>query len=324
MTQLVQLQTIAQPLADNGFSVFAISNDPVEVLADFAAKHDIDYPLLSDADSSVIRSFGIMNQLVEPEEGRSMNWYGIPYPGTYYLGPDGIVADKDFHQHHARRASGAAVLARALGKEIEVVTETVTVAPTADAAAKDGTAADGEANVGVGAVGVEADANEVRIGVGLADPALQLELITQMVVEVDIPDGKHVYASGAPEAFTPFSIEVSGDGIRVGEAEWPPAVPLTMRDLDLTCPTYEGRLRVTIPITITSQAVRLGHELAEETALLSVIARFQTCDEATCDLPQTVQFELAVPVERLVEPEGLSRYAERVEAAEAESGEAVR
>ena len=107
MTQLVQLQQVADELAANGFSLYAISNDPVEILGEFAAENGITYSLLSDADSSVIREFGIMNQLIEPDEGRSMRWHGIAYPGTYFLDADGVVTDKDFHQHHARRSSGA-------------------------------------------------------------------------------------------------------------------------------------------------------------------------------------------------------------------------
>lgn len=296
MTQLVQLQTIAGKLAESGFTVFAISNDPIEILADFAAKHGIDYPLLSDADSSVIRSFGIMNQLVEPDEGRSMRWHGIPYPGTYFVDPAGIVTDKDFHQHHSHRASGVSVLARALGHEVEADPETL----------------------------ITEETGEVTIGVGLADPALQLELITKLIVDIEIPAGRHLYAPGSPDAFTPLSIDVTGPGMRIGEPLWPQDVPLTMSELGLTCPTYEGRLRIEFPVAITSEAVRLGHELVEDSVDLSIVARFQSCDEMSCGLPQTVELGLTVPVERLVEPDGLGLYAERVEAIEAERGESVR
>ena len=110
MTQLVQLQGIKDNLEEAGYSVFAISNDSTEILAEFASKHDITFSLLSDSDSAVIRAFGIMNQLIRPDEGQSMRWYGIPYPGTYYVDANMTVTDKDFHQHHARRASGSSVL----------------------------------------------------------------------------------------------------------------------------------------------------------------------------------------------------------------------
>ena len=53
MTQLVQLQGIKDNLEEAGHSVFAISNDPVEILAEFASKHDITFSLLSDSDSQL-------------------------------------------------------------------------------------------------------------------------------------------------------------------------------------------------------------------------------------------------------------------------------
>ena len=99
MTQLVQLQGVSSKLLAKGYSLFAISNDPVEILDEFAVAHGITFSLLSDEKSEVIKAFGIMNQLIEPDEGRSMRWYGIPYPGTYYLNDNCVVTDKDFHQH---------------------------------------------------------------------------------------------------------------------------------------------------------------------------------------------------------------------------------
>ena len=63
----------------------------------------------------MIRAFGILNTLIQPGEGAHMRWYGIPYPGTYITDATGVVVDKDFHQHHARRMSGQSLLHRLLG-----------------------------------------------------------------------------------------------------------------------------------------------------------------------------------------------------------------
>ena len=57
MTQLVQLQKALPAFLEAGYEVFAISNDTVERLADFAQQHDITFSLLSDEDSTVIRAF---------------------------------------------------------------------------------------------------------------------------------------------------------------------------------------------------------------------------------------------------------------------------
>lgn len=278
MTQLVQLQEISVELAANGFALFAISNDPVEILAEFAERHGITFPLLSDApESAVIREFGIMNQLIDPSEGRSMRWYGIPYPGTYFLGPDGRVADKEFHQHHARRASAPTILARASGREVDV--------DMAETAA--------------------ATSGGVEVRVAMADPTLKLEVISTLVVEVAIPEGKHCYAPGAPEEFTPLNVEVSGAGIRAYEQRWPEAE-------NANPPTYSGRVRVEVPLTVTSELVRLGHGIEVDTAEIQIDLEMQLCDEVTCELPQALSHTVQIPIDLLVMPEGLKRYAERV------------
>jgi peroxiredoxin len=295
MTQLVQLQQVADELATNGISLFAISNDPVEVLSEFAHEHAITFPLLSDADSEVIKAFGIMNQLIEPDEGRSMRWHGIAYPGTYFLNADGVVADKDFHQHHARRSSGATVLARALGREVELASS----------------------------VSADATNEEISVRVGLSDESLRLEMISTLVVDIGIPDGLHAYAPGAPEQFTPLALEVGGAGLRLGEFRWPEPHPLDMVDLDMTVPVLSGNVRVAVPITVTSEVVRLGHELTSNSIVIDVSVVTQLCDDTACGLPQQLSVSIEVPLERLVEPLGIQYYVERVERTEQAQGTPV-
>jgi peroxiredoxin len=300
MTQLVQLQQVADELESHGFALFAISNDPAEILTEFAEKHGITYPLLSDLDSHVIRSFGIMNQLIEEDEGRSMNWHGIAYPGTYFLDADGNVSDKDFHQHHARRSSGATVLARALGRDVEL-------SPDNSADATDGSLA-------------------VRIG--LSDPSLRLEMISTLAVDIEIPVGLHAYAPGAPEQFTPLTVEVEAAGLRIGEVRWPAEdsprrEQLDMPELGLTVPVLSGTVRLELPITATSEAIRLGHEITNDAVGIDVSVTAQLCDEHACGLPQTLSAHLDATLERLVEPAGIQHYVERVEKIEQEQGRPV-
>ncbi len=295
MTQLVQLQGIKESLEEAGYSVFAISNDPVEILADFASKHDISFPLLSDNDSAVIREFGIMNQLIRPDEGQSMRWYGIPYPGTYYVDTNMVVTDKDFHQHHARRASGSSVLARALGQEIEVHSEAESIDVS----------------------------GQINVSVGLSEPALQLEVVSQLLIDIEIPEGMHAYASGAPDQFARLSVEVEADGIRIGDVSWPASEPMNTLGIDEEVPVYKGRIRASLPITVTSDVIRLGHDIPE-TLQVSIAVGFQLCDDYECFLPERIEATLSCALDRLVEPEGLSTYADRVEAIEAETGKQVR
>jgi len=55
----------------------------------------------------------------------------------------------------------------------------------------------------------------------LLDDALRLEVLTTLVCRIRIAEGFHLYADGAPDAFTAARLTVHGTGIRVGDAHWP-------------------------------------------------------------------------------------------------------
>ncbi|PSQ17479.1 thioredoxin-dependent thiol peroxidase [Halobacteriales archaeon QS_8_69_26] len=67
-------------------AVLGISNDPVEDIADFAEKYDLEFDLLSDEDGSVAEayeSFGTIEM-----EGET---HDIAYRNTFVIGPDGRI-----------------------------------------------------------------------------------------------------------------------------------------------------------------------------------------------------------------------------------------
>ena len=290
MTQLVQLQHTLDELHDTGFEVFAVSNDPVDRLADFSARQNITFDLLSDEDSAVIRSFGILNTLIEPDEGKHMRWYGIPYPGTYIIDEHGVVLDKEFHQHHARRLSGAALL----HKLVDILPEPSSDAPRGVSSGDD--------------VGLE---------ISLADATLKLEVITLLVCRIRVASGRHLYGAGAPDAFSPATLSFEGDGLRFGDPVWPESDWMHYEALGMDVPVHGGEVVVTVPVTVTSSLVRLGHGLDQPEVSIKATLNYQSCDELACSLPDAIHAKLKVPLEVLVEPEGVKTYAKRVDAEQA-------
>ena len=63
-----------------------------KTLHNFAQQHEIGFPLLSDPDSAVIRSFGILNTNIAPE----LRAHGVPHPVQYLVAPDGAMVRKYF------------------------------------------------------------------------------------------------------------------------------------------------------------------------------------------------------------------------------------
>ncbi len=94
---MVQLQSDLKKLEDAGVRIVAVSYDSVEVLARFAAEKKITFPLLSDSESKVIESFGILNK---EATGRTA---GIPYPGTFLIDSQGVICAKLFLDGYKER-----------------------------------------------------------------------------------------------------------------------------------------------------------------------------------------------------------------------------
>ena len=115
-TQLVELQGRLEGLKQQGLAVAAVSYDPVSVLADFAARRGIAFPLLSDPGSLTIRKYGLFNTTV-PESNQQTS--GIPFPGTFMLNERGVVTSRFFEQAYQERNTVASMLAR-LGSRIDV------------------------------------------------------------------------------------------------------------------------------------------------------------------------------------------------------------
>lgn len=97
----MQLQADLAQIEATGTQVVGISYDPVKVLADFAERRRIQFPLLSDVGSKTITAYGILNK-----EGKG----GIPYPGTYLLDQQGIVRAKLFNDGYRERHPTAELL----------------------------------------------------------------------------------------------------------------------------------------------------------------------------------------------------------------------
>jgi peroxiredoxin Q/BCP len=91
------LQKGLQSLEDKQIRVVAISYDSVEVLAKFAEKQKITFPLLSDPDSKVIKDYGLLNK---EAKGKTE---GIPYPGTMLIDRDGVIRAKLFFDGYRER-----------------------------------------------------------------------------------------------------------------------------------------------------------------------------------------------------------------------------
>ena len=247
----MELQEHLPTLAAQGIVPFALSYDAVPTLATFAAAHGITYPLLSDAGSQVIRSLGILNTNLQPTDEH----YGIPHPGIYFIGADGRVVDKVFHDTHRTRDATVTTLRDHLGIDVP------------SAGSQQRLEADGL--VAVAALDSTTFVRGSRIG---------------LRVTIQLAPGVHLYGRPLADDYIPVTLEVAvPETVTVEPIAYPPPQPLRFAWLAEALPSYAGTLTLATALILTEQ---------REDLTIGATLRFQACTDDECFIPQRLTFTL--------------------------------
>lgn len=93
--QVIELDGDAGEFSRRGYGLAVVTYDPVGTLSEFSLDRGIDLTLLSDPDSAMVDAFGVRDPMyADPEH---FAW-GVPYPVTFVLGPDGVILAKFWHE----------------------------------------------------------------------------------------------------------------------------------------------------------------------------------------------------------------------------------
>ena len=255
-----------------------MSYDSQEQLLAFADQYDVTYDLLSDADSAVIREFGILNTLIspdDPEQAAGRSFYGVPFPGVYVTDENGVVTEKFFHRHYATRESAGAIRDSALG-EILARHE---------------------------APAVELGTNQVQVSAFVSDASLKFETQSTVYVRFELEDGLHMYGRPLPDGYIASEATIPDTtGLRVGAARYPATHPREFPELKVTLNVYEGVVDVAIPVTPNAELFNPAGRDQPEELEIPVSVMFQVCSETVCYTPRTETLSLVVPVQPLLRP----------------------
>ena len=73
-------------------------------MEDFTQRHSIEYSLIADPKSEIIRRYGVLNANAT---GFTKN---MAYPGYFYVTPNGIIKEKFFEAAYTDRETGTSLL----------------------------------------------------------------------------------------------------------------------------------------------------------------------------------------------------------------------
>ena len=261
-------------ISAQGLGLAAISYDSTGILKAFADRQHIGFELLSDPDSRVIRSYGILNETVEKDSP----FYGIPHPGTYVLNARGVVIAKYFEEDYRVRDTASSILLRQFG-----------LAP---------------------APREKIEAKHLQLSVSGGETPARPGHRISLAVAVQLPSRVHVYAPGV-SGYIPISLTLQpSPAFRADPVTFPPSKTMRLAAIHETVPVFERQFRLLQTITLAD--AQQIEPLLDSNRILTIEGqlRYQACDERECFVPETVGLKWTVPVlpfDRTRAPESLRR-----------------
>lgn len=258
----------------HGINAASITYDSREILSNFGGAYKIEYPLLSDIGSKVIRAFGILNTNV-PEDHQMM--YGMPWPGEYLIAPDGTVRDKLFLRSYEHRPSASEVVLRHFDN-------------------------------------ANANSVEIKAGVLSATVSLSTDHCFPgqelgLALDVSVDAGWHIYSRPLPTNYQALDLILESPLIGEQSLELPASEPLLLQALGETLPVYGGKFKAHGKIGIKWSPpmpapflLALGKTIEPGLYEIAGTLRFQACSEDVCEPPQAIKFALPLTIEAGIPP----------------------
>jgi len=243
-----------------GLKLAGISYDNTAILKDFSERKHVDFPLLSDPDSKIIRAYQVLNA-----EATGMQ-RGMARPGFFFIDPKGVIREKYFEVNYQNRFTPNNVMEKMFPELAEGVTAKVD-AP----------------HLGL----VLAQSDEI------AAPGSRLSLIA----EISLPSDVHVYSPGV-RGYKPLELDVNPiEDIELASQTFPQSKILFLKAINEKVPVFEGKFRVAQDVKINSSR-QYSDPLPPEGKAISItgVLKYQACDKTTCYLPTSVPVKWQVQV----------------------------
>jgi peroxiredoxin len=260
----VELQAKLPGIQKQQLGLAAISYDSPAILKHFADRKKISFALLSDPQSKVIRDYGVLSEGVPPNTPAAVEdrfkpggqWFGVPIPGTFIIGPDGVVVSKYFEDDYRERYTASDILVREYGES--------------------------------GSTGETKETKHLKLTTSSSSASVKMGQRIALVLDVDLKSQMHVYAPGV-QGYVPIEWDLQeSPAIKIRPAAYPGSKKLRLKAIKETVPVYEGRFRVARDVTIGSDAAVKPLLNEKRELVIHGTFRYQACDERICYLPQTI------------------------------------
>jgi peroxiredoxin len=270
--QLIQLQMAKARFEKQGIKLAGISYDSKEILKFFADRRKIEFPLLSDPDSEVIRAYQVLNS-----EATGQN-KGMARPGYFFIDTNGLIREKFFEAKYRERLTGNNVLSKLFPELAEEVTDTV-------------------------------EAPHLQLVVGQSDRVGVPGNLVTLTADVQLPQDVHVYAPGT-QGYKPIKLVIDPlPDFSLRPVNYPRSKILYLPAIKERVPVFEGAFRIRQDLQVNSMA-EFSNSLGPDGKTVAIKGKleYQACDSKICFLPTSVPvaWQLQVlPLDRQRAPEDI-------------------
>ena len=267
----MQLQNARDKFRQQGLGLAAISYDSEEILRNFSQRHGIEYSLLADPNSHIIRSYGVLNtEATGPNKGMAR-------PGYFYVSPTGEVKEKFFETAYTDRYTAGNLVLKLFPDLVE-----------------------GNSR--------EVSAPYIKLKLFQSDEAVVPGSRFTIAAEFGLPPGTHVYAPGV-KGYKPVQLEVeTSPDFRLLPLRYPRANVLFLPVIHESVPVYEGTFRLLQDVVVSADRPFVASLTPDKTVTVNGTLLYQACDQVKCYLPQKSQVSWQVqvsPLDRQRVPEAI-------------------
>ena len=243
------MQSAREKFRQQGVGLAAISYDSEAILGDFTQRHRIEYPLIADPKSEIIRSYGVLNT-----EATGFT-KGMARPGYFYVTPNGTVKEKFFETAYTDRDTAGSLILK-LFPELA------------------------EGN------GREVAAPYIKLTLDQSDETVIPGSRFTVATEVTLPPDTHVYAPEV-KGYKPIQLIMEAlPDLKLLPVRYPKARVLFLPVINESVPVYEGNFRLLQDVVVSADRTFIGSVTQAKTITLKGTLFYQACDLVKCYLPQ--------------------------------------
>jgi peroxiredoxin len=271
--QLIQLQAAKARFDQQGIKLAGISYDNVDILKFFSQRKNIEFPLLADPESQIIRRYKVLNS-----DGVNRN-LGMARPGYFFIDTNGVIREKFFEAKYRERLTGNNVLAKIFPELGEEVSDPI-------------------------------EAPHLQLSMGLSDRSASPGNLVTVSADINLPPDVHVYAPGT-KGYKPIRLVINpiADLEMTSAAVYPRSKILYLPVIKEKVPVYEGKFSIRQDVKVNSTS-EFSNALGPDgkTVAIKGTLEYQACDSKICFMPASIPVELnlqIVPLDRVRAPENV-------------------